>query len=96
MTLTLLRLRICPRFLDGLCAGGRYDHCSVHVHQPGCEASWCDGEKVGACEIYSGETIVPYPSTCSSLAEPDGRSEGLISPLPSADHPNERWTDGRG
>ena len=57
-----MRKRICRFYLDGLCLGRGLVHCGVHEREGGCSAGWCEAQeqRVGACEVWSGETVVPY------------------------------------
>ena len=51
----LMRKRICRFYLDGLCLGRGLVHCGVHEREGGCSAGYCDGKRVGECQVWLGE-----------------------------------------
>jgi len=72
--------RLCRARLEGFCPGHNKGHCEPHEPTPGCQMSWCDGEQVGHCQIYSGEIFGTEPEFFDvyqppSTATSDERSE---------------------
>ena len=50
--------RACPSLLNGTCPGNGGTHCRIpHAYEGGCDSGYCDGTRVGRCQVYCGEEI---------------------------------------
>ena len=50
--------RICPALSEGLCPGNGGTHCQIpHAYEGGCSAGYCDGVRVGPCQVWLGEKV---------------------------------------